>query len=197
MTTELPMGETVEAVSPIKESNCPFCRGALAPEATKCSHCGSNVGDIQTCLKCAEPVRASAVICPFCRADLTPATPQILDFLTEPWIIHASPIGAFITEQLPTALFFPPTLTITSEEIHIRRKMFLGLRTMDQKLSVQRIASVRAVDGVFWGALVVETYGGSSADLSINGLDKEEARETATLIERIIHHHAGQSSAVH
>ena len=63
--------------------------------------------------------------------------------------------------------------------------MFLGLRTMDQKLQVSRIASVRAIDGVIWGGLVVETYGGSSADLAINGLDKREAKETAKLIEKL------------
>ena len=102
--------------------------------------------------------------------------------------------GACITEVSITALLFPPVLTATPTEIHIRRRMFFGLRTMDQKLAVSRVASVRAVDGIIWGALVVETYGGSSADLAISGLDKAEAKDTAALIERLAHSNSGTAS---
>lgn len=166
---------------------CPFCRGTLAPEATKCSHCGSNVGDIKTCPRCAEAVRSSALTCPFCSTDLTPPAPEETALLAEPWVVYASPIGAAITEQSPTAIIFPPILTVGAKEIHIRRRSFLGLRTMDQKLAVDRVASVRALSGVIWSAIVIETYGGASGDLAISGLNKEEARETAAIIEGLAH----------
>ena len=155
--------------------------------ATKCGSCGSNVGDVKICSHCAEAVRAEATTCPFCSADLQPPAPEEEALLEQPWVIYASPFGAAINEQSVTALIYPPVLTITPNEIHIRRRSFLGLRTMDQKISVSRVASVRAVKGIFWGGIVVETYGGASGDLAISGLDNEEARHTAGLLERLAH----------
>lgn len=140
-------------------------------------------------------MREAARLCPYCGADLTPTPPEEAELLAEPWVIYASPIGAAITEGLPTALFFPPMLTVRPGEVHIHRRSFMGLRKMDQKLALTRIASVRALQGVFWGGIVVETYGGSSADLAISGLDKEEARQTAALLERLAHAYAGKGSS--
>lgn len=100
-------------------------------------------------------------------------------------MIESSPLGALLTDQSVTALFYPPIMTITPGEIRIRRRQFLGLRTLDSKISISRIASVRVLDGVIWGGLIIETYGGAAGDLSIGGLDKDEARQTAKLIERL------------
>lgn len=167
-------------------SACPFCLSPAPAGATKCAHCGANIGDVRLCPGCAEPVREAATVCPFCRGDLMPpANEAARSLLTEPWVIESSPLGALLTDQSVTALFFPPTLTITPTEIRIRRKQFMGLRTLDSKISVSRIASVRTLDGVMWGGLVIETYGGAAGDLGIGGLDKEDARQTATLIERL------------
>lgn len=171
---------------------CPFCRNAVPEDAVKCGWCGSNIGDIQMCPSCREPVRAGATLCPFCAADLAPPEPEDAALLAEPWVIEASPIGAAITEQLPTALFYPPVLTIDDKEVHVHRRSFLGLRKLDTRLALTRVASVRALQGIFWGGLVIETYGGSSADLAINGLDKEEARETAALLERLVRSSSGR-----
>lgn len=135
-------------------------------------------------------MRAEAVTCPFCSTDLRPPSFDTSELEAEPWVIVASPLGAAIMDQSFTALLYPPILTVSPGEIHIRRRQFIGLRTLDQKLSVSRIASVRAVDGVIWGALIVETYGGASGDLAIGGLDKDEARRTAALVEQIAHAHA-------
>lgn len=165
---------------------CPFCLSPAADGASKCAQCGANIGDIRICPSCAEPVRETATICPFCRGDLLPpAYEAARALLTEPWVIESSPLGALLTDQSVTALFFPPTLTITPSEIRIRRRQFLGLRTLDSKISVSRIASVRTLDGVVWGGLVIETYGGAAGDLAIGGLDKDDARQTAALIERL------------
>jgi hypothetical protein len=165
---------------------CPFCLSPAPADAAKCAHCGANIGDIRICPSCAEPVRETATICPFCRGDLLPpAFAEAGALFSEPWVIESSPLGGLITDQSVTALFYPPIMSITPTEIRIRRRMFLGLRTLDSKISVARIASVRTVDGVIWGSLIIETYGGAAGDLSIGGLDKEEARQTATLIERL------------
>lgn len=139
------------------------------------------------CTGCAEPVRESATMCPFCGTDLRPPPPEQTELLSEPWVIYASPLGACLADASITALIFPPILTVTPNEIHIRRRMFFGLRTMDQKISVSRVASVRALQGIIWGGIVVETYGGASGDLGISGLNKEEARHTATLLEKMAH----------
>jgi len=169
------------------DGQCQFCRSELTEGAMKCSACGANVGDIQICTRCSESVRANAQVCPYCQTDLTPKSPEATALLKEPWIVESSPLGAAIVEQSVTALLYPPTMTITPTDIHIRRRMFLGMRTMDQKISVSRVASVRMLDGVIWGGIVVETYGGAAGDLAIGGMDKEEARQTAKLVERIAH----------
>lgn len=178
--------ETSRASASSGVRECMFCRYPVPAGAVKCGLCGSNIGDIKICPGCAEPVRQTAIICPFCRADLRPPEPPVEAFLPEPWVIRASPLGAMLAEQSPTALFFPPELILTEREIHIRRRSLMGLRTLDQKISVSRIASVRALSGVIWGGLMIETYGGSAGgDLAINGLDKEDARETAKVVERL------------
>lgn len=131
-------------------------------------------------------MRASATVCPFCRGELAaPAVEAVRALLAEPWVIEASPLGALVTDQSVTALFYPPTLTITPSEIRIRRRQFMGLRTLDSKISVSRIASVRTLDGMVWGGLIIETYGGAAGNLGIGGLDKDDARQTAALIERL------------
>lgn len=178
-------GESAGRAEPVGESSCPFCLKPTAQGATKCGECGANIGDTQLCSACREPVRASATLCPFCGTDLRPPSQSATELEAEPWVVYASPLGAMVSEMSATALLFPPILTITPAEIHVRRRALFGLRTLDTKLAVSRVASVRAIKGVFWSSIIVETYGGASGDLSIAGLDKAEARETATLIERI------------
>ena len=131
MNEDASMPQPVAAAS---DGACPFCRAPVAEDATKCAHCGSNIGDIRLCPSCAEPVRASATVCPFCRAQLDPQPQASSQFLEEPWSITASPVGAFFSEQSPTALFFPPVLTITNTEINVRRRMLMGMRTLDSKI---------------------------------------------------------------
>jgi hypothetical protein len=186
-TTRLPDADETSEIPPNQGVEmCPFCKAQVAPDAVKCPYCASNIGDIRLCPSCAEPVRAAATICPFCRSDLRPARPRELDeMLREPWVVYSSPFGAMLLEQSATALVFPPVLTITPSEIRIRRRFFFGLRTSDQNISVTRVASVRATSGIVWGGIVVETYGGAAGVLSINGLDKQEARDTAMLIEKL------------
>ena len=73
-----------------------------------------------------------------------------------------------------------------------RRWGWLGLRRFEQKVSLGRVASVRATRGVFWSSLIIETQGGAMSDLVILGLNKAESAELAAEIERVTIH--GKSS---
>ena len=54
------------------------------------------------------------------------------------------------------------------------------MRRHSQELQVSKVASVRYTNGIFWGGLLVETFGGASEDLSEKGLRQEDARMMVT-----------------
>jgi hypothetical protein len=168
------------------ENYCPFCRGEVEPEASKCPHCLSRIKEFKICPDCLESVAEEASVCRFCghrwKMDVDEARSRASrnDVLKQIW---ADNLGAMVTEPSITALFFPPELTITRAEAHLVKWSFMGLRTYRQRISTERIASVRTLRGVFWSGIVIETYGGSSSDLVITGLRKKEAQETAALLE--------------
>ena len=177
------------------QAACPFCRSPIEAEALKCPHCQSVVGEYKVCPDCRESVSAEARVCRYCGhrwaeppGGAPDAERQDEDILRQVW---ADNLGAMITEPSITALFFPPVLTITPNEARIRKWSLLGLRAYRQRISTQRIASVRFLKGVFWGGIVIETFGGASGDLVITGLRKSEAQEAAALLEKL----AGKSES--
>jgi len=48
------------------------------------------------------------------------------------------------------------------------------------------VASVRSTKGIFWGGLLVETFGGASEDLSEKGLRQEDARMMAEQLKECL-----------
>ena len=173
--------------SPIETTGlCPFCRTAVDSDASKCPNCQSVIGEYIICPDCRESASSQASVCRHCghRFEADPAGAQAArdEILCQVW---ADCMGAMITEPSLTALFFPPVLTVTAAEVRIQKWSFWGLRTYRQRLSTERIASVRFLKGIFWGGIVIETYGGSSADLVITGLRKNEAQDTAELLEKL------------
>jgi hypothetical protein len=163
---------------------CPFCQASIHTEALKCPFCHSVVGDYKICPDCRESAPHEAVVCRYC-AHRWPgpeedATPEEEAILAHVW---SDSLGAMIVEPSITALFFPPELTVSSSEARIRKWSLMGMRTYRQRITLERVASVRYLKGVFWGGIVIETYGGSSSDLVIGGLRKKEAREVADLLE--------------
>ncbi len=65
----------------------------------------------------------------------------------------------------------------------------LGLRIHDQEIRVERIASVRTTKGIFWDALIIETFGGAADDLGQRGLRKSDAKRMASIIKAALSDH--------
>jgi len=168
---------------------CPDCHETLPDEARRCRACGRWLRDCKQCPQCGETVLEVARICRFCGYDFVadPLRRTIPEEAAEalPHVISATPLGGMICESSITALFLPPRMEIRAEEILITKWTWLGLRTHQQKVSLSKVASVRLHSGVIWAGIVVETFGGSIADLAITGLDKADARKTVALLERL------------
>lgn len=168
---------------------CPDCQEELPDEARRCRACGRWLRDCKPCPQCAETVLALARLCRFCGYDFVadplgrPRAAELAGLL--PHTLTATPLGGMICESSITALFLPPRLNISEEEIVVTKWSWLGLRSYQQKVALAKVASVRLLSGVIWAGLVVETFGGSIADLAVNGLDKAEARQTVQVLEKI------------
>ncbi len=177
-----------QAHSPAPEL-CPVCQGGVSPGAIRCPHCGDPLAHFKVCARCAEKIHEDAQVCRHCGHDFEREAERmsvIRRLQSETHRLVASPVGVLFSEFSITGLFFPPEIEIRGEEILLRRWMLLGLRTLDQRISTKKIASVRCLNGVIWGGLMIETFGGAMGDLVMHGLDKQRASETAHLLEQII-----------
>jgi len=90
--------------------------------------------------------------------------------------VRATHLGAFFGGNNFTGLFLPPIIRVHAARITVTKWTLLGLRRHTQEIQVSKVASVRYTKGIFWGGLLVETYGGASEDLSEKGLRQEDAR---------------------
>jgi hypothetical protein len=167
---------------------CPLCRGEVHPAAIVCEHCGGRLSHFKICPRCAEQVHEDAQLCRFCQYDFDREAERqkLLRALeANPHCLTANPLGVLFTEMSITGLFFPPELEIRGGDVVLRRWSLFGLRRLDQRIPIRRIASARMLTGVIWGGLMIETFGGALSDLVMHGLDREQAAETAALLERI------------
>lgn len=101
--------------------------------------------------------------------------------------IKASRLGAFLTAGSFTSLFHPPVIHAAGDRVRVTSWSLLGLRIHDQEIRVERIASVRTTKGVFWDALVIETFGGATGDIAQRGLRKRDAQRMASIIRAAVH----------
>ena len=156
---------------------CPHCGGQQQGEFKYCSHCARRVADFKHCPECNEPVSSQAQRCPHCTQQLPherALAAQALDLE-----VRATRLGALFTSGSITGVLFPPVIRASNGRITVTKWTLLGLRTHHQEIQVSRVASVRYTKGVFWGALLVETFGGASEDLKEAGLALEDARTMA------------------
>lgn len=181
--------EPEAAPEPSGPTRCPLCRGEVAPDAIRCAHCGDLLRHFKVCPKCAEKVHEEARVCRHCTHDFDKEKQRrglVRDLSRNPHKLAANPFGVLFSELSITGLFFPPELTINGDELLLSRWSLLGLRRLDQRIAVRKIASVRYMSGVIWGGIVIETFGGAMGDLVMGGLDKPKANETAQLLEQIV-----------
>ena len=163
---------------------CPHCGGEQQGEYKYCSHCGRRLVDFKSCPECDEPVSAQAKRCPHCAQPLSHIAQRRPDEQVRavPNLnleARATHLGAFFASGSITALLIPPVIRASNKRITVTKWSLFGLRTHSQEIQVSRVASVRHTKGVFWGALLVETFGGASEDLSEGGLKLEDARKMA------------------
>ncbi len=164
---------------------CPHCRGMIPEEAAYCLHCNRIVQNYRFCTECREPISLEAVRCPYC----TQKVPTDLDIRVKniQMTIIADRVGAFLLGRLDiTALFHPPRLEIESGRIRMTRWGLLGLRTYQQEIRIDRVASVKYTEGIIWGGIMIETFGGATEDISQNGFEQDEAKEVADKLKEII-----------
>ena len=80
-----------------------------------------------------------------------------------------------------------PELFVSPTDIEFHSWSLFGLRSYDQKIPISRITSVRLVQGIFWGSIVIETFGGPVSELELRGMNKREAQDLARIIDEYVH----------
>ena len=159
------------------ETACPHCGAEIREGYNYCQRCARRVIDYVLCEKCREPVANDASSCPHCSSVFKGEKEKTaVELALE---IRATHLGAFFGGGNFTGLFFPPIIRAHAGRITVTKWSLLGLRRHNQEVQVSKIASVRYTKGVFWGGLLIETFGGASEDLSEKGLRQGEARMMA------------------
>ena len=153
---------------------CPHCGSRLRNEYNYCSSCTRLAVNYQNCEKCQEPYSNQADTCPHCQHKSATQQEQMAAALELE--VTATRLGAFCTGGGITALFIPPHIKIHNGRVNVTKWSFFGLRVHHQEIQVTRVASVRYTKGVFWGGLLIETFGGAAEDLAERGLRQEDAR---------------------
>ncbi len=166
---------------------CPICRTHLNKGAQRCHFCGHIVKGGVKCPMCSETVWADAQICRYCGTNLKKLIQKSLrkENLQQRLLVKANRIGIALIGATITGLLFPPEIEINDEEILIRSWSLFGLRTNEQKISGDRIASVRYFDGIFWSSVTIETMGGAISDLTIHALTKSDGKLVAEAVEQL------------
>ncbi|MCC6907610.1 MAG: zinc ribbon domain-containing protein [Phycisphaerales bacterium] len=174
----------LQSSSPNLRQPCPHCGYDIPPGAMFCPHCTRRVLAYEYCSECREPVSIDAKYCPYCSQRIRHARPDsaapTIDANIE---IRASRLGCFLTTGSLTALFHPPVIHAAGDRVRMTSWSMLGLRIHDQEIRIERIASVRTTKGIFWDALIIETFGGTLDEIGQRGLRKSDARRLASIIK--------------
>jgi len=79
----------------------------------------------------------------------------------------------------PTKMLMPDQAKLGPRSMTITKKTLFGISSTVEEVDYERISSVRTVMRVFTAAVVVETYGGAIADLSLVRMTRPGARRMA------------------
>lgn len=155
----------------------------MAADAAYCSHCSRRARDYKLCPACQEPLSTAATHCPHCTMRVSNEQDRKVQELHLEF--RATRLGACLTGGF-TGLFFPPFISVSDGRIRVKKWTLLGLRMHQQEIQVSRVASVRYTKGVFWGGILVETFGGSAEDIAEKGLRQEDAREMSEQLKAVL-----------
>ena len=156
---------------------CPHCGGSLVADHKYCSHCSRRAEAFKLCPACDEPISASAGFCPHCSRELPSEKAAVAKALQLK--VRATHLGAFFAGGNFTGLFLPPIINIHDGRVTVTKWTLLGLHQHNQELQVSRIASVRYTKGIFWGGLLIETFGGAAQDFAELGFRLDDAKQMA------------------
>ncbi len=81
-----------------------------------------------------------------------------------------------------TKWIMPPTISFDGKEVRIRRFAWFGISSTDERIKLDRIASVRIASSIMTSTVVIETMGGAQADFRMTRLPKKEAQR---FVERV------------
>lgn len=82
--------------------------------------------------------------------------------------------------------FFPKALIIKGNEVIIEQLKWFGLRRVEERIPLSRIASVRTERGMLTTTIFLETAGGAAWDLQIGAVPTPQADEAVKLIRKAI-----------
>ena len=158
-------------------SVCPHCGSQTKEGHNYCPNCTRIIQHYQNCAMCKEPYSNDARLCPYCQhKSITGQERKAASLELE---VRATRLGALFASNSFTGVLYPPIIKVSQGRINVTKWSFLGLRTHHQDIQVTRVASVRYTDGIIWGGLLIETFGGAAEDLSENGLRQDDAKMMA------------------
>ena len=90
-----------------------------------------------------------------------------------------------LSSPFETRFYFPDQIIVTESAVKILRKKWLGLMKNEDRILIDRIASVRLQENFFgFGAkLSIETQGGAKKDLIIPKLRKKVGKKLRDTLE--------------
>ena len=165
-------------------NRCPHCGESLVEDCKYCKSCGRIAVDYVFCEKCREPMPRDAVACSHCSFTRKSAKDKAAETLEME--VRATHLGALFGGGSITGVFLPPIIRVHGGRITVTKWSLLGLRRHVQEIQVSRVASVRYTKGVFWGGLLVETFGGAAEDLSEKGLRQEDAKSMTDQLKSVL-----------
>lgn len=163
---------------------CPHCGTGILEGFNYCKACARRAVNFKVCDKCFEPLANDASSCPHCSFAFMSEKEIAVERLELE--VRATHLGAFLAGGNFTGLFLPPIIKVCSGRITVTKWSFLGLRRHSQEIQVTRVASVRYTKGIFWGGLLVETFGGAAEDFCEKGLRQDDARTMAEQLKNCL-----------